>query len=336
MSGKPLNEWFEIPGTAGAGGAAATAFSGLAIDERTSTVVIAAAGGHTDSADNRVVSLQLSVDAPSWVVRKTSSGSFAVNVAYYSDGTPTSRHLYHSSHVVESLDRVFLFGTRAAYGGAYDFPVVDAFNLSTNQWDPAGTWPSIPSGGNFGAVKVRATGDVYTTTLFKWTAQTNTWSQPIVSRTSDAIRWPIAHDSLRNQLFSLEWGDGQGFGQPSVSATRVPLSGSTQFTVMFNSSPALTQFQADSPTYAGMDYDADNDRFLFYCGQGSGAGRIYVIKPNGTNVWDMSLLSLGGNSVVPQSVDGAGVLSRFRYVPALKGFLLLGPRQANMYFIRTA
>jgi len=69
LAGKPVNAWLPIPNTSGAGGAAACAFSGMTLKPSTSEVIIAAAGGHGDSSDNRVVSIKLSADAPQWVQR---------------------------------------------------------------------------------------------------------------------------------------------------------------------------------------------------------------------------------------------------------------------------
>jgi hypothetical protein len=229
---------------------------------------------------------------------------------------------------------VFLFGCRFSYGNAYQFPTVDAFNLTTNKWDPAGTWTSVPVELGYGAVRVRGTDDVYTTGLGKWDAKTAAWSAPITVKTG--VRWPIASDSLRKQLFTLQWGDGQGYGEPAIVSSKVALATGTQVAITFNPSAALTQFQADKPTYSAMDYDPDNDRFLFYCGQGVGAGRIYAIKPNETAVWDMSIVALGPASATPADPTGAGVNNRFVYVPRLKGFVLLARRSANLYFIRTA
>src|SRR6185503_2145067 len=106
--------------------------------------------------------------------------------------------------------------------------------------------------------------------------------------------------------------------------------------VTFKPGDALDQFTKDAPTYAAMDYDPDNDRFLFYCGQGTGAGRIYVVKPNDGNAWDMSLYTFGPGSTPPPATGGGGVNNRFRYVPHLKGFVLLPSAKADLYFIRTA
>lgn len=336
MAGKPIDQWFEIPGTSGAGGAAVHAYSGMAINELTSEILIAAAGGHGDSSDNRVVSLSLASDTPTWVVRLPASKTVAPNVAYYPDGLPTSRHLYSSIHFVPQINRLMLFGIRAAYGTAWDFPKVDGFNLDTNKWDPAGTYADMPSG--HGAALIRSTGEVVPTGLKnKWSPADRKWAD-FVTNTSDQypVRWPISYDSRRNQLFTLQWGDGQGFGLPALVANRIPLDGNQRIAVSFNPSAALTQWLTDQPTYAGMDYDPDNDRFLFYSGVGNAAGRVYMIKPNDGNTWDMSLLD-GGGVKVPASPDGgSGINSRLRYVPALRGFVLLAQPGVNLYFLRTA
>jgi hypothetical protein len=85
-----------------------------------------------------------------------------------------------------------------------------------------------------------------------------------------------------------------------------------------------------------MDYDPDNDRFLFYSGQGAAAGRVYAIQiGEGSEPWDMSLLAVTPG-ITPVPVRDSGVHNRFRYVPALKGFVLLARRDANLYFLRTA
>jgi hypothetical protein len=335
MAGKPLNTWFEIPGTAGAGGAAVEAFSGMALNDRTSEILIAAAGGHMDSYDNRVVSLSLAADTPSWTLRMPSSPTGTANVAYYADGTPTSRHLYSSEHFVPQLNRLMLFGVPVAYGAAWAFAKVDGFNLDTNRWDPAGTWPDMPTG-YFAAAQIRSTGEIVSTLLKKWSPVDGKWSDLVANPSGDPVRWPMAFDARRGQLFCLQWGDGQGYDPQRLVASRVPLGGNQQIPVTFNSSSALTQWLAEKPTYAAMDYDPDNDRFLFYGGQGDAAGRVYVIQPNDGNTWDMSLLNAGAGSVKIVATPGSGVNNRLRYVPALRGFVLLARASSNLYFLRTA
>lgn len=334
LAGAAVNQWVAIPGTAGAGGAAIDAYSGFAFKESTGEILIAAAGGHSDSSDNRVVSLSLMSNAPAWTQRMAASATVLPNVAYYPDGKPTSRHLYNTLQYVPQVNRLMLFGTYAAYGDAWSFGKVDSFNLDTNTWDAPGTWSDMPSG-HLGVVMSRSTGEVWTNGLARWSPTTKAWTQPITSRTNDTIRAPIAHDTLRNQLFTLNWGDNQGYGTQAMFASIVPCTGSTQTSIKFNPSAAVSSFAAEQPSYAAMDYDPDNDRFLFYCGQGAGAGRIYVIKPNSGTTWDMSILTLAG-SALPPATPSSGVHNRFRYVPALKGFVLMPSASANLYFIRTA
>jgi hypothetical protein len=335
MAGKPVGEWIEIPNTSGAGGAAVDAYSGMAINELTSEILIAAAGGHNDSYDNRVVSLNLASDTPSWTVRLASSTTPEKSVAYYADGMPASRHIYSSLHFVPQVNRLMLFGLRAAYGPAWNFPNVDAFNLDTNKWDPKGTFADMPVG-YYGAAQIRATGEVVSTLLKKWSPVDRKWTELVTSPNGDAVRWPIAFDSRRGQLFCLQWGDSQGSDPQRLVASRVPLGSGQQITVSFNPSSALTQWTADKPMYPAMEYDPDNDRFLFYAGQGDAAGRVYVIQPNDGNTWDMSVLSAGGVKIAGSPSNGSGMQNRLRYAPALRGFVLLARGSANLYFLRTA
>jgi hypothetical protein len=335
LDGHPTHEWFEIPDTAGAGGAAINAYSGFALRDSTQEIVIAAAGGHGDSADNRVVTLALGDDVPTWTLRHASSTETPVDVPYYPDGLPSARHVYQNAHVVDSLDRVFLVGARFVYGSAVSFPTVDAFDLSTDRWDAQGTWPDVPEGGSFGALTLRGTEEVLTSTLFSWNASTASWSQPI-TRIDVPVRWPLAHDTLRNRVLTLQWGDGQGYDGPAVHATQVDIAAGVQSLVMLEAGDGLTAFEAEAPTYAAMDYDPDNDRFLFYSGQAAAAGRVYVVEASDEDARSIALLELGAGSIVPPPAPGSGVNNRFRYVPGLCGFVLLADAASNLQFLRTA
>jgi hypothetical protein len=335
MANKPLNTWFEIPSTAGAGGSAVDAFSGMAINERRCEILIACAGGHGDSADNRVVSIGLAADAPTWVVRQQPSKVTAQNVPYYADGTPASRHVYSSVHFVPQLNRLMLFGARAVYGSAWDFGKVDGFNLDTNTWDKAGTWADITAGG-YGSAQIRATGEIISVGLKKWSPVDKKWTELASNASGDPVRWPISFDPRRNQVFSLQWGDGQGYEPQRLVAYRMPTGSNQQIAVSINPSAALTQWLADKPSFAGMDYDADNDRFLFYSGMDNSAGRVYVIQPNDGNTWDMSILAPATGSAKIAQTGTGGLQNRLRYIPALRGFVLLARGSSNLYFLRTA
>ena len=345
----PLNTWIAIPGTVHAGSAAAPAdnpldiyatsnqrlaYSGMGL--RDCEIILAADGGHGDYSGNEVTSIDLAQDAPAWVLRSAASTTTAENVAYYADGKPSSRHTYWSTTWNAQRNRLMLHYSRFVYGTGLSFRNSNGFNLDTNTWDPQGTWSD---GYSVGCAD--SNGDCYAMgmdyfSLNKWTAATDTWTT--LETYSDAINVnPVCYDSKRAHLFALAWGDGQGDslgGSYSVSAIRIV--GTTKTNITFNPSTALTQFQADQPADSGMEYDPINDQYLFYQGTAGSTSRVYVVKPNASSVWDMSILALGAGSVVPDAAVGAGVFNRFKYVAALRGFVLMSAGTSNLYFLRTA
>jgi hypothetical protein len=350
IQGVALNTWVAIPGTVHAGSAAAPAdnpldlyassnrrlsYSGMGL--RNSELILAANGGHGDYAGNEVTSIDLSKDAPAWELRSAGSPTPASNVAYYADGKPSSRHTYWSTTWNAQRNRLMLHYSRFVYGTGTSFSNSNGFNLDTNTWDPKGTWSD-----GYTAGCADANGDVYSMGadyfgLRKWTAANDTWST--VATFPEAINVnPVCHDSTRGHLFALAWGDGQGntLGGQSMSLSAIRIAGSTKSNITFNPSAALTQFLADKPAYSAMEYDPVNDQYLFYQGAAGSTSRVYVIKPNASTVWDMSILTLGAGSILPDAAVGAGVFNRFRYVAELRGFVLMSSGTSNLYFLRTA
>ena len=116
-----------------------------------------------------------------------------------------------------------------------------------------------------------------------------------------------------------------------VNARLLDTQTGNSVSITFNPSQALTEFTTAQPNYAGMDYDAANDRFLFYSGVET--GKVYVITPNAGTVWDLSVLSVTG---LPSVAVGAGINKRFRYLPTLGGFVLLTARSSNLFFLTTS
>jgi hypothetical protein len=347
---QPLNTWFAIAGTVHAGSPAAPsddptdqfassnrrlAFSGMGL--RGNEIILAANGGHSDYSGNEVTSIDLSADSPAWVMRSPASTSTAQNVAYYPDGRPSSRHTYWSTIWSPTNNRLMLHYSRFVYGSGVSFQDTNGFNLDNNTWDAQKKWSA-----GYSANCMDANGDAYALgigyfALMKWTAATDTWST--VATFADSVNvHPVCHDSKRNHLFALAWGDGQGnmLDGIAMSVSALRISGTTKTNITFNPSAALTQFQADQPSYAGMEYDPVNDQYLFYASASGSTSRVYVVKPNSTSVWDMQVLPLTAGSATPPAAVGAGVFNRFRYVPALRGFVLLAAGTSELYFLRTA
>lgn len=325
-----VNQWIEIPNTSGAGGAAINAWGALAENKATGELYIAASGGHSDSSDNRVVSIALMNDAPSWVLRKASSTSVQTDVLYYADGLPTSRHLYQHLHFLPARNAVLLGGCRFGYGGGTPTgPGMDLFDLTTNEWLPRMTFPDITPFNGY-VVEVDAEGRAWTSSGQRFDPATMMWSVP---GTGPGVgRFPQATAPSRHAIFNLQFGDGQGYDlNLGVNARLLDTQTGNSQNITFNPSQALTEFTAAQPTYAGMDYDAANDRFLFYSGVET--GKVYVVTPNASTVWDLSVLPVTG---MPTAAVQAGINKRFRYLPTLGGFVLLTAGASNLYFLTTS
>lgn len=330
-NGLALNQWTELQGTSGAGGAAIDAWGALAENKATAELYIAASGGHSDSADNRVVSISLMAYAPTWVQRHASSTNTPTDVLYYPDGLPTSRHLYHHLHYLPALNVVLLGGCRYGFGGNTPTgPGMDAFSLTTNTWLSRYTFPDITPYNGY-VIEVDGAGKAWTQSGNRFDPSTNRWSTP--GSGPGLGRFPHATAPSRNVIFSLQYGDGQGYDlNLGVVARRLDTMTGASAAITFNPSAALTEFIAAQPTYSGMDYDAANDRFLFT--HHAERGKVYVVTPNATTTWDLSVLpTTGMPAAAPGS--GSGVNKRFRYLPTLGGFVLLPARSTNLFFLRT-
>jgi hypothetical protein len=210
---------------------------------------------------------------------------------------------------------------------------VDGFNLTTNTWDPAGTWPDIGGGSsqvNGGAFS-DIDGNAWTTNgQRKLNVATKTWSTPL-TQTSVGVRYPWVRCDARNMVFGLCHGGGWGGGSGIGDINAVRQVGNVQTQITFNPSAALTQFAADQPAEAGMAYDEVNDNFMFMAG--NPAGRSYIITPNDTTVWDMAIHvpAAGSAAFTPAT---AGIQARIQYM--YSGFVVLSNNGEKMKFIRTS
>ena len=340
VSGKSVHEWFEISGTTHAGSPAdptdvpdafcrstkRLSYSNICIAD--TELVLAASGGHGDYSGNEVTGMQLSVDAPAWALRKARTASVTADAAYNADGTPTSRHLYHSAIYSTTRSRLMLHRTRFVYSSAASFNASNGFNLATNAWDAEATWADgYTPGCKDASDNVWALTNSSGQQLYKWTAATDTWAQTFTSGVAGPS-YPMAHDSARSQLFALSWGNGEGGGS-GVSAAIYTSGGTARSTISFNASAALTQFEADTPSNASMVYDQDGDRFLFWDGV---TGRLFQITPNGTTTWDVSIVTTTGTT--PPATEYS--FGRLGYIPSLKTIVTMPSGATNLRAMRLA
>jgi hypothetical protein len=347
LQDKPLNSWFSIPGTTGAGGASVDAYSGFGLREDTSELFVMCAGGHLDSSDNRVTSINLMDDAPTWLLRgetipaaldgNASAGADRLmNVTHYLDGRPTSRHTYWNNFWMPELNRMISVGVRGEYAGATaGGTAIDGFNPDTNRWDAAGTWPDT-AGADIIGIGKDGFGDVWTAPLRHKFSHDGLYTNPSTSGSFPGWRGPARWDANAQRLVVIQFGDGFGYGTPVINITRMnPLSGVGE-AISIADSAAKTQFIADAPLNAGCDYCPDNGKFMFIDGRSGKQGRFYWITPNSGTTWDMEIATFAAGSASLPAVGNAGTLSKFLYIPRLKGFVFMPTSGAGLYFLRTA
>lgn len=354
LASAPLDTWIEIPNTALTLGPV-PAFGGFAARTQDSTLVIAAAGGHSDSSNNAVVSIRLADDAPRWVMRQTATAVPTPNPTstwgYDTDGKPAAMHLYHSLQYIPALDSVLRLNPRYTWPSAWDLDQVprgfnDAFALASppnlgnaSGWAGRGVHPVSPAGASDYALCVDDRGRVWTSTLRRYDAVTKTWLAPVTSSGAN-VRFPAAYDSKRRQVVTLQWGDSQG-ANSGWSISRIPVDGTAQINVSINASAAFTALTGFLPQYPGFAYDEILDEFLVVpAGSWTGSGgslipnrRVFVLKPNATNTWDISERTIGG---VAWACRNDGVNSRLKYLPQLKGYVFQPDFTQNLVFCRTA
>lgn len=336
-----VGEWRQIPGSAlssapisvktypslGATGpqSKVVAWCGLAIDTRDSSIYSAAGGGHGDYAGNEVNRIRLADASPTWSERRaaTAASQVIASASHYADGRPTSRHSYYGVVMNQMRGRVMLMaGSR--WGDGYQINSMDGFNISSNDWDSAGTWPNVPSAVPMyyaaTIVENKATGDIYAFAnyrVFKWDNNSNTWITLVNSGSIYGYEAASALDTKRGRVLILGGlgGDRGLYTLGSSSTQAVTLSGSGA--------------GAFGGTGNGMVYEPTLDAYLVRT-PGAG-GNVYRID---ANTFAVSALTTSGGGSVPSSQNG--VYRRFLYAPGLGGVVYCPTFDSNMWFLRTA
>ncbi len=293
---------------------------------------LGAPGGHGDSSDNSFTIFDLLQDYPDWVILHMYSAVVQADVPYYPDGTPSSRHTYWSTHWNPFYQRMMLYGARSVYGSAVHYDTCDGFNLETNQWDPAGTYPNTGA-----AMCVDEYGNAWEKTAYALKRiDVATLDQTITHTSVTAIHAsPIEWDSKRKQLFGLCQGDGFGTGT-TIYASVFSNNGTVYQPITLSPGAALDLFIAENTSYLGLQYDPINDVFWAYNGRAGYGNSIYKITPNAGTTWTIESFVSAVGSVVPVDMPGPGALNRFRYVPELGGLVWLARADVDMYYIRTS
>lgn len=300
------------------------AWTGFGIDTRDSSVYSVANGGHMDYAGNEVNRIRLSDNAPAWTEPRAATPVSQVryNASHYADGRPTSRHSYYGTVVNEVRGRAMVLAG-ARFGDGYVVQNVDGFNLSSNDWDAARTFPNVPDdfgGMQGGAVtEHKATGNIYVFanySVHRWTNATNSWSQVASNTSAYGQSAATAMDTRRNRILVLG-GNGNDRGVFDIA------SNSMQSVSLGGSSAGVVGGDGN-----GLVYDPHLDAYLLRK-PGSGA-TVYRIN---AQTFAVDVLPSTAGASIPSAQNG--VWTRFLYVPALKGVVYFPSYTGGFWFLRT-
>ena len=338
--GMAVGEWKQIPNSALASApmlvktypglgygpqSKVTAWNGFAIDTRDGSIYSAANGGHTDYAGNEVNRIKLTDDVPRWTEPRSATPASQVreNGTHYADGRPTSRHTCYGTTVNQVRNRVMILGG-SRWGNGYMLGTVDGFNLGTNDWDPARTYPDetteLGSTPCPAVTENKATGDLYMFASWKvmrWSNSTNQWSTVVGNASVYGQYAASAMDTKRNRVL-LVGGNANDHGIYNVATN-------TTQTITLTG----TYASALSGDGNGMVYDPLQDAFLLRKG-GSG-NTVYRIN---ASTFAVDVMTTTNGTSVPATTNG--VWSRFLYVPQLKGVVYAPTYDGNLWFLRTA
>lgn len=364
LAGAAVNEWVAVPnstwrGSAGESSDLPTGFgnkngvvnaeNGSAFDRR-SNEIFQFGGGHLDWAGNELISIVLTAETPTWVLRRDHSAQVDIpsidvspDLSHYYDGRPASRHTYQGTHFIESLNKYMAVGGYPwshANGNLLE-PVT--FDITAGDWDAAGTWNKSfspnPAAGNGIFAKHPITEDIYFAVgggyyFYKLNILTKAWTTISGSITGYFPGFechPI--DPTRNALFVMSTRGDASVANYMCALFSLTTGARTNITI--NPSSALTLFQSLSTNHGGCIYNEHQDCFYWYFGGTGMGGRIFKITPNGTTTWDITELTMTG-ATVPAGVGVAlgNTLSRFGYAPSMRAVYAFPSATSPIYMAK--
>jgi hypothetical protein len=285
------------------------AFSGACVKDSGSEVFLAG-GGHADYAGNEVYTLRLQSDAPRWVRRNNPTpivGPMShIGTPYYSDGRPTSRHTYWNLQFINARNRMFYISGSAIWGNGNGHSwAVDAFDPDRNDYEPAGTYASVPENAVYAAQggAKDSNENVWLLLpggrLYRWHQPTATMSL-IGTRSVSEIDTAISVDPVRNRLVR--------FDTPRFGAMFDLNNNGAETQISFGGPRASKAARGSSVVWA-----AARGTFLIFRWN---ENNVYECDPVTFAVTDLAVSGVKPN---PPPRDGVGSLyGRWFYAPELR------------------
>ncbi|MFK7967134.1 MAG: hypothetical protein AB8C46_24510 [Burkholderiaceae bacterium] len=305
------------------------AWNGLAADTSTNKLFIAGAGGHFDYAGNEAYSINLSDDSPRWQIlnQPTPDAQVVWEASYYADGRPSSTHTYYALQYVTRLNRIFRVGSGSNWGsGNHKDWNMNAFNVTVNDWDPAGTWPVVDDSRprlGYAICKNPESEEIYAAgnyNLRRFDPQTGVWSTlaRFPQNGSSTLRRACVVDHSRNRVvflgdrYRMNVGGGLIFNIASSSFENIDFNG-----------PAVSALMSADEGYAFLE--KTNAMIHFVGGVGS---QVLNVNPV---TWEVTVQATTGGDSMPNASNG--VHTRFQYLPGLGGFAYYPSPASGIWFL---
>lgn len=353
MSGKSINEWFEIPSTSlssvepkldslqrGFTGPRSKidAWCGAALKREGSVYMLGACGGHADYSGNEVDAIQLNTDAPNWVeLRGPSTSDALVNSSEcYLDRRRSATHTYYCQQFSELTDSLVVMpapgmGSSALPAPPDNWPYKSkrpmAFSLVAKDWLPPETYGemALASGSDFTACLAAThagTGDIYYARNYDngrlWRFSPKSGVVDVAGAAWHQNYAGAAIDPSRNRMLIV--GDYSGSMAPRVLDLNKGVTESVSF-------GGLGADALKMSGYPGVVFDDANDRYLVF--RNTNPISTYVV--NAAN-WQVSQLSTSGSPAARVN----GIHNSVQYVPELEGVVIANSYSGNLYFMRVA
>ena len=314
------------------------AWNGLAADAANGRLYSADNGGHADYAGNEVYAIDLMSDHPKWKILRQPTAPADILKSdytrkiyndYYRDGRPASTHTYYALQFLPSRHAIFLFGRGSMWGTGNEASwKTDAFSIAQNDWQPAGSWPSVDdSRRNVVAASICRnpdTDDVYVaapTGIVRFDPRSGKFdsiARWLDNATAVSTR-PCAVDTRRDRIVYF----GDAYHRPVgglILDIRHGLLSRMQF-----EGPAAEEVAKGKSNFAW--YDSESDRFLL---KTSEAGKVFSIN---AETFVATAVDTANADQVPDAMNG--VQNRWQRLPVLGGYAYYPRSGSGVWFLAT-
>ena len=333
-----------------------THFSGAALRKSGSWLLVTGGGGAGAWAGNDWIGLKLNSEAPKWetlVMPSPASqvwprGPGAKAHEYMQDGRPNAQHSYWAPQFFDARDWFVLMGMSNVWEidhGLWGTVNIAYWGSREYEMNPAKRPPPLPAKRDYDSewiVEHPVTEDVY------WPAGGN-----IYRLDQKSLTWSVWHKNVRS--FSRMGGGidpvsnlmlvmGSYKGDSGAALTFDMRTGELFENTRLvgpHARSIVPPSRKGGTAGAGLVFDEGLGKFVWF----QDDGQLYTIAyrgiVDGTHQWHVDRLATTGTAPVSGAtvINSGGfpsVWGRMRYVPELKGIVLLTRSDTDVFFVRTS